>query len=265
MMNQSLASKFLTRYWGNLTIAVLALVAIIGYLSGFFFYTNIFPCWPPPGLAVDGMAIAEVLTWDDLNGNGLLENGEPPLPWVTIDFVSGYPPSITGSDGKGSVGKFKPGCACNCWVSESIKVVVPYGYRATTPTQVDLTGKETAYTFGFRLQDEIQQLSFPNEPDWFRAFINRGVILTAFHYSSIDNHLAITLKSSIAQDIEGTYDDIFNIISELSYSNIAIQQISIATNTTSEVTNCEPDVVHKWSGMISYSEIVASYCQHSQP
>ena len=185
--------------------------------------------------------------------------------WVNIDIIAWETTFISGSDGKASDGNLKPGCACNCWVSESIKVVIPYGYRATPPTHVDLTGKETAYTFGFRLQDEIQQLSFPNEPDWFRAFINRWVILTAFHYSSIDNHLAITLKSSIAQDIEGTYDDIFNIISELSYSNIAIQQISIATNTTSEVTNCEPDVVHKWSGMISYSEIVASYCQHSQP
>ena len=107
-MNKSRASKLFACYWRHLTIAVLALGAIVGYISGFFFYTGIFPCLPPPGMAVDGMAIAKVLTWNDLNGNSMLDNEEPPLSWVTIDFVFGYPPSITGADGKGSVGKFKP-------------------------------------------------------------------------------------------------------------------------------------------------------------
>ena len=45
-------------------LAILAVVIgfTIGYTSGFFFKTGILPCFPPPGWAVDGIAIAESFT-----------------------------------------------------------------------------------------------------------------------------------------------------------------------------------------------------------
>ncbi len=258
-------SKFFARYWVQLVVIVVIVGVVGAYLSGVFVYTGIFPCLVPPGWTADGMATAKALTWNDLNGNGVVDSGEPPLSWVTVDFVFGYPPSITGANGEGSVGKFKPGCACNCWKGESIKVVIPVGYQATTPTQADLTREDEIHTFGFQLQDSTQRISFPNEPDWFQAFTNRGLTLTAFHYSDSDKQLAISLKNNLDQDDEEMYRDVFNIISALSYSDIAVQRLSIATTSSKDVATCDLDAVRKWAGKISYEEILASYCQHTRP
>jgi hypothetical protein len=253
-----------SQIWIFLAGIILVAGVIAGYISGFFFYTGITPCLPPSGVMVDGVATAEVFTWKDTNGNGILEVGESPLPWVTIDFVFGYPPAVTDINGIGSLGKFKPGCACRCWEDESILVTVPPGYRATTPIEVSLTGQETVYSFGFQPGDNTQSATFPGEPDWYQAFTNRGLAVTAFHYSRPTQHLAISLDICEDQDQEDVYRDIFNIIHELRHSDILIQKVSITTSAFDYTAVCEWETIREWEGRTSYLAIVASYCEHAQ-
>jgi hypothetical protein len=133
-----------------LAFVLLIVIACVGYSSGFFFRAGILPCNPPPGIAVDGVAMAKVLTWNDLNGNGVIDADEPPLPGITIEI--GYPPSLTKADGQGIATQFKPGCACECWKGEIVSAETPSGYRATTPAELPLTGDDRTYQFGFQIE-----------------------------------------------------------------------------------------------------------------
>jgi hypothetical protein len=48
---------------------------------------------------VDGVATANVFTWEDKNGNGVQEEGEVPIPFITTSVV--YPDALTAADGWG--------------------------------------------------------------------------------------------------------------------------------------------------------------------
>ncbi len=74
--------------------------------------------------------------WNDVNGNGIHDQGEPPLAGVTIQMVNMRGDSVistvTDSNGRYEFTNLEAGT----WrVSE----VVPEGYRPTTPDQVELT------------------------------------------------------------------------------------------------------------------------------
>ncbi len=133
-----------------LPIAVIILISI-GCFSGFFFDTGITPCLPPPNRMVDGAATARIYTWVDMNGNGLVDVGEKPLPNVEIIF----PVTSSPIDGKTDVSglantlEFKAGCACKCWKGSFVEVKPPDGYIATTPTTVELTSENPLIEFGF--------------------------------------------------------------------------------------------------------------------
>lgn len=245
-------------------LALIVVGLFYGYISGFFFKAGIFPCFPPPGLAVDGIAIAKSFTWNDLNGNGNLDKEEPPLAWVTIDIFNGDGPSITGADGKGSVEKFKPGCVCGCWISEEVSIVIPPGFKATTPTQLKLRGENITYNFGFIVDDSISRPYFSGEPEWYQAFINRGLAISAFHYTEPDGNLMIALSNNTGGfDREQSYGHIFNIIDNLEESSdIGIRRLQITTE--GHTATCKMNVVRKWVWKISYTDIISSYCKHSQ-
>jgi len=97
---------------------------------------------------VDGAADARIYTWVDLNENGVVDNDEPPLPYVRIDYPFSYL-QRTDDFGNASASNFKPGCESECWVDEYVEVITPEGYRATTPVRVEMTGDNLLYCFGF--------------------------------------------------------------------------------------------------------------------
>lgn len=134
----------------NLLIALLIIVALIGGFSLFNSeYFSVDPeCRVPPGVMVDGGAEASVYTWHDLNGNGMIDSGEPPFPHVEIR----YPPDddyFTDESGRVDTVEFIAGCACKCWEGSYIEVITPEGYLPTTPIRQDLTGNGVFYSFGF--------------------------------------------------------------------------------------------------------------------
>lgn len=132
---------------------VLLLILGVGYFTGFFFFSGITPCLPPPGIAVDGIALARVYTWVDNDRNGVIGTNETALPNVEIK----YPPSYsdfsnktsTNNNGRALTRMFKPGCVCKCWENEYVEVVVPQGFHPTTPVRKELTGDNLLYEFGF--------------------------------------------------------------------------------------------------------------------
>lgn len=244
-----------------ITVSVVVCVAI-GYFSGIFFSLGIAICSPPPGIMVDGMATADVFTWHDLNSNGIQEAGEPPFPWVTVGFVSDHSPSITNDNGWGQVGAFKPGCACDCWEHESISVIIPQKYNATTATQVELTGQTEPYHFGFVAKENKQPITFQGEPDWYQAFINRGLNLTTFNYAVSTRQLTVSFDMETEQDPRETYREIFEIINQLHDLNIIIQQLELTISSLDHTVVCQWETIRRQMGIISPSEIIEYHCAH---
>lgn len=120
----------------------------------------------------DGEASAKVFTWEDVNQNGIPENGEPPIPYVTTSIL--YPDILTNLGGQGIPTKFMPGCTENCFENETVYVKTPPGYISTTPTSYSLTGEHSIYFIGFYPEHKDNITSFSNKPEWQKAFINRG-------------------------------------------------------------------------------------------
>lgn len=219
---------------------------------------------------VDGSADATVFTWNDLDGDGVVDQKEPPLPWVTVS--TGYPDFLTGDDGRVHAWTFKPGCAHDCWRGEAVSARTPPGYRVTTLSRQPLIGHNRLYTFGYQIEDSSQIASFPGEPDWYQAFSNRGARLLDFHYSS-DRRLSIELDTeSVPVDdyypdeyIENFYFDtlVFDIILSLSRMHgISIDQIEMRLAPAGELVLCDFSTVRQWEGKISGAEIVSDYCEH---
>lgn len=228
------------------------------------FYLFITPgCSYPPGAVADGYASANVQTWNDSDEDGEKDAEESPLPWVTVQMA--YELSITDSRGQGTVAVFKPGCAHKCWEGESVSVLVPPGYRATTPVEMDLTGEDRTYAFGFRREQGTQPLSFPNEPDWFQAFPNRGLDLTTFHYSVDDKRLAVSLDSTSSPDKNAFYRDVFDVIRTLKrIEGILVQEVEITAIPSDNVAVCELQQVEEFLDRVAPVEIVSTYCQHAE-
>jgi len=137
----------LNRPW-KLVLALLLFIAIIAV--GLFSLTGGFDCFHLPGTVVDGYASATAETWVDEDGDGVQDVGEAPLAGVIIQLA--HEEATTDVNGQGTVGVFKPGCACRCWEGEVISVQAPPGYQATTPGEIELTGEGLIYQFGFQLE-----------------------------------------------------------------------------------------------------------------
>ena len=134
----------------NLLIAIIIISALI---VGFSIFSRIYhPIDPesrfPTGELVDGGADASIYTWHDLNGNGIVEPGEPPFPRVEIQHPYDEHP-YTDKNGRIDTSEFIPGCNWNCWVGCYVEVIPPEGYLPTTPIRQELTGDFLLYSFGF--------------------------------------------------------------------------------------------------------------------
>jgi len=240
---------------GGLFLTVCACALLLVGASGCAF--------PLGGAAVDGYASAEVETWHDADGNGEKDPDEAPLPWVTIQMA--YERSITDSKGQGTVGVFKPGCARKCWKDESVSVVVPPEYRATTPTEVDLAGAEDTYAFGFQREDGVEVPAIPDEPDWARAFVNRGLDVVDFDFDADENRLAVAFDTGGSTDQDALYGEIFGVIHTLrEIGEVSVEQVEISNLPSGPVVVCEMSEVEDWVGKTSPAEIVSTYCQSGE-
>lgn len=224
-------------------------------------------------VAVDGFATASVFTWEDINGNGVVDEGEPPLPFVTTSIA--YPDILTATDGWATASEFMAGCSENCWSGEIVSVKVPPGYKPTTPTYYDLTRDESQYYFGFSPNANEKSFYFSNEPDWQKAFINRGTRILAFHYSD-SGQLQITLdkEGTVSDDYypEGFLTDrhyfdvfVFNVILDLGdWHNVSISEVQITLTPDMSMFSCKKSDIDEWTGRISGYEILTQYCTHEQ-
>jgi hypothetical protein len=231
---------------------------IVALLASAFACAGGFECWHLPWVVVDGSASATVQTWQDMDGDGQQGPGEPPLPWITIGL--GYEQSLTDSSGHGTLSVFKPGCACRCWEGEVVSADIPPGYRATTPTRFEMSGPDLAHQVGFQIEESVPLLALPDEPDWFRAFLNRGLALVDFHYAINDRRLSISLDGDGGIDRYDLYLDVFNVISTLEkVEAISVEETEITLLPSSETIQCDMRGIKTAVGM-SLQEVVSSYC-----
>jgi hypothetical protein len=241
---------------------MLALSMAVAIAAGWLLSACSLECIQPPGAAVDGYAGAQVHTWYDVDGDGQQDPGEEPLPWVAIQMS--HERSITDNDGQGALVVFKPGCACRCWADEVLAMRVPPGHRATTPTELNLSGQDLSYAFGLQIEEGVRLLSFPGEPDWFRAFLNWGLDLRKFHYDSQRGHLSISFDTPGDVDKYQLYRDVFDVVSTVKdLENVTIQQVEIMMLPSNEVVTCDLSAVERAIGM-SFQEMVANYCLENQ-
>jgi hypothetical protein len=225
------------------------------------------------GYAVgDGMAVAHVFTWEDVNSNGMPDKDEPPIPFVTTSI--GYPDALTSSDGWGNPTEFRAGCTGNCSEGETVMVKVPPGYKPTTPTSYVIKNGKSDYYFGFHSNGNSEKVSFLNEPDWQRAFINRGTKVLAFHYSA-NGQLDITLDrtGTVIDDYyldsftDQSFFDIylFDIVLSLKGQDIVnISELQITLMPNNSVFLCHTSDIEEWTGQISGYEILNKHCQQEQ-
>jgi hypothetical protein len=212
--------------------------------------------------AIDGHAAADVRTWHDADGDGEWDESESPLAWVTI--AMSYELSITDSSGQGTIEVFKPACVRKCWEGELVSVRVPPGYQATTPVGIELTGRSRTYDFGLRVKENVRLLSFPNEPGWFRAFLNRGLDVVAFHYDVAGERVSLSLNPAGFPNRDALYREIFDVVFGLQeVEGILVQWLEITLVPAGEVTVCEVTRVREWTGKMTPTEIVSGYCRDS--
>ena len=207
---------------------------------------------------MDGYAAAAVQTWQDNDGNGVRDHAEPALPWISVGMA--YQSALTDADGQAGLVVFKPGCACRCWQGEAVWALPPPGYRLTTPASFELTGPDLTYAFGFQPQAGLDMASFAGEPDWFRAFLNRGLDLVAFHYSAADQRLSVAFNTAgISPDV--LYADVFEILLALEQvGQVSVAHLEITSLPRNQVVACEMETVKAWTGRLSAGEIVSRYC-----
>lgn len=225
------------------------------------------------GAVGDGMAVAHVFTWEDINSNGVPDKGEPPIPFVTTSIV--YPDFLTSSDGWGNPAEFRAGCTGDCSTGETVMAKVPPGYKPTTPTRYSITNGKSDYYFGFHSDTNNEKMLFLNEPDWQRAFINRGTKVLAFHYSA-NGRLDITLDRN-GTVIDDYYPDsfqtdesffdiyLFDIVLSLKSQDIVnISELQITLMPDKSVFSCNTSDIEEWTGKISGYEILNKHCQEEQ-
>lgn len=127
-------------------VLIALFVGVLGYFSGFFYFSETLPCAAPPWVQVDGYVMTNFYVWYDKNANAIQDEGEPAFRGVTVHL--GTESSRTSQKGEAQVWLFRPNCVCNCWKDVKAWMDVPQGYRATTPTEVMLSEADQLVTFG---------------------------------------------------------------------------------------------------------------------
>lgn len=82
--------------------------------------------------------------WEDLNGNGIQDDGEPPMEEVVIQIIDPATGILWGrevTNAKGNVNVFSAGGSCGDY---QIYLSVPNGYRPTTKVLINTPNCEAA-------------------------------------------------------------------------------------------------------------------------
>jgi hypothetical protein len=106
---------------------------------------------PTPEVIADCFWSVQVYAWVDEDGDGLVDEGEPPLEGVQVNFsLTFLTGGTTDANGVASVLGMTPG-SCLPDLENRLIVETPAGYEPTTETQVPYDDtREKRYDFGFR-------------------------------------------------------------------------------------------------------------------
>jgi len=133
-----------------LALLIVSVIFIGLYLSGFFYYTKILKCYPPPNIHPDGRVYAVVFAWEDTNRDGYYDDDEHAMPNVTIAHpLTLSITSATDDRGVAEAIEYKAGCPCDCWKGSYVEVLTPNGYIGTRETKQPITGENQTLMFGF--------------------------------------------------------------------------------------------------------------------
>ncbi len=133
-----------------LALLIFSVIFIALYLSGFFYYTRILRCYPPPNIHPDGRVYAVVFAWEDSNGDGYYDDDEIPMPGVTVAHpLTLSVTSATDERGVAEAIEYKAGCPCDCWKGSYVEVLTPNGFVGTHETKQLLAGENQTLMFGF--------------------------------------------------------------------------------------------------------------------
>ncbi len=253
----------------NVGWLILLLIAAIAAFSGKLALTTFTSTTSTPEAVYDGFASAMVYTWEDINANGLVDMGEPAMPYVTVSF-SRPDDVFTGLNGWAKPSDFRPGCRENCWEEETVSVKIPPGYLPTTPTSVDLTGEENKIYFGFVRAENVPLTYFPGEPEWQLAFINRGLKITALHFTEA-KRLEMTIDwAGTAVDSYFPYSDkesfygfygFYALNSLVHDQQIEINEIELTILPARSKYLCQTNRVLGQVGIIDGLQILRNYCE----
>jgi hypothetical protein len=140
----SKTSKILFVIGALLLIAIF--LGVLGYFSGYFYFSKTFECAAPPWVQTDGYVKTDFYVWYDKNANAIQDEGEPAFRGVTVHL--GNEMGRTSQKGTAEMWLFRPNCVCRCWEGVKAWIDLPQGYRATTPLEVMLSEADQLVTFG---------------------------------------------------------------------------------------------------------------------
>jgi hypothetical protein len=131
---------------------------------------------------------------------------------------------------------------------------------------VDLTGREATYRFGFQPESGAETPVFPGEPDWARAFLYRGLGLVDFGYDAEKKSLTLAFDTGGSFDQDAFYGEVFEVMRTLKQvAGASVEQVEITHLPSGQVAVCEMSQVEAWIGKLAPAEIVATYCQITEP
>jgi hypothetical protein len=105
---------------------------------------------PSPEIIADCFWSAEAFAWNDADGDGTRDDGEPPLAGVEVRFSESFlSGETTDEDGIAHLTGMTPG-ACLPDLVINVIAMAPDGYSATTPTTLEHGSREGRYEFGFK-------------------------------------------------------------------------------------------------------------------
>jgi hypothetical protein len=144
-------SKVLEFFLGSILITILTIALL--FFSALHYILSV-------GGSADCAWYSSVKTWIDANGDGLLNNNEPPLGDVKIhiddvqkQLIDVGWPAITDQYGEVQLNVSIPGCSDTVF---EIYAETPEGYRITTQPRIEVDrdfwgslGAENTYYFGF--------------------------------------------------------------------------------------------------------------------
>jgi streptogramin lyase len=151
--------------WLRGIIIAVVLLCITVYVVLYISYHN-----TSFGAVADCFYNVEVFTWVDINADGILQEGEPPLPGVNI-LIDDKLPRVTNSEGEIQFGSgFVEGCPPTKY---KITAEGPVGYRPTTagPQFYRESGGNQSFQFGFTYLPGVPTLTPRPKPQLSCAIV----------------------------------------------------------------------------------------------